>query len=210
MMMKECNCPKWTARCFDRPSGFVLVELMMVVAIISLMTAVAVISFSAMWGNQRFKRQAEDIVNVLQMAQNAASTSGRRYEIGFNTTYQGYVFREYTESEIYYDNDIFYNTIHGVYDDSLIKIGRFNESMTLYEVEFDYYTEDDIANMDESNDTFIFIVGRTGWITGGKIVVLDEDGLPWTIVVHRFATPVKLVKGEVDIYVPQDTENVRF
>lgn len=209
--MNRYSCSRPTGAVnFGQARGFVLVELLMVVGIIALITGVSMISFGAMWGNQRFKRQAEDIVNTLQMAQDAAATTGRRYQVAFNTTFQGYVFREYTETTLFYDNDIFENALSGLYDDSLIKIGRFNESMTLFEVIYDYYTEEELAGLDESNDTFHFVAGKAGWNAGGKIVLFDDDGMPWTIVVQRFASPVKLYKGEVDLYIPQKAENVQF
>src|SRR5210317_2267449 len=53
--------------------GFVLIEMLMVVGLIGLMAVVAMVSFSAMWGNLRFKRQAEELVRVFQMAYNAAA-----------------------------------------------------------------------------------------------------------------------------------------
>lgn len=182
----------------------------MVVGIIGLITAISMISFGAMWGNLRFKRQAEDIVNTLQMAQNAAATTGRRYQVSFNTTFQGYVFREYTETSIYYDDDIYQNAEEGLYDDSLIKIGRFNKAMTLVEVIYDYYTEEELAGLDKSNDIFHFIAGKAGWNAGGKIILYDEDGRVWTILVQRFASPVKLYEGDVDLYPPQKEQDVRF
>ncbi|MBC8377687.1 MAG: hypothetical protein H8E62_00790 [Planctomycetes bacterium] len=197
--------------------GFVLIEMLMVVGLIGLMTAVAVISFSAMWGNLKFKSQAEELVNVFQMAQDAATTSDRRYEVVLsrNPNVQGYIFREYTETQIYYDKDIFDNVLLGKYDDSLIQLKYFNiDAMYLKNVEYDYYSEADLAeNLDEV-DVFHFIAGRSGWNCGGCIFLLDEDDRPWTIVVHRMGKPAELIKGQWDLdslgMLPQYKENVPF
>ena len=68
-------------------------------------------------------------------------------------------------------------------------------------------------NVPEDVDSVLearFLAGKSGWQNGGKVVLRDDEGLPWTIVIHRFAKPVELFKGEVDIYLPQDKQDVRF
>jgi hypothetical protein len=45
-------------------------------------------------------------------------------------------------------------------------------------------------------------------------VLRDDEGLPWTIVIHRFAKPVELLEGEWDLeslrMLPQDAQDVPF
>ena len=182
----------------------------MVVGLIGLMAMVATLSFGAMWGNLRFKRKAEELVGVFQMAYNAAAESDRRYQVSLDRTHQGYVFREYTETNIHYDRFIFENALNGLYDNSLIGLKYFGDHAELETVEFDYYTESDLAEDMESVDVYHFIVGHSGWLAGGKIILWDSDGMPWTIVIHRFAKPVELFKGEVDIDLPLDAIDVPF
>ena len=55
---------KFSINCPRSKAGVVLVELLLVVALIGMMTGIAVISFGAMWGNLRFKRQADELVHV--------------------------------------------------------------------------------------------------------------------------------------------------
>ena len=59
-----------------------------------------------------------------------------------------------------------------------------------------------------------FLAGHSGWQYGGLVVLLDEDGTPWTLVIHRFAKPVELFKGEWDLeslgMLPQDAIDVPF
>lgn len=183
--------------------GFVLIEMLMVVGLIGLMAVVAALSFSAMWGNLRFKRQAEKLVNVLQMAQNAAAQSDRRYEVILFRYEQAFIFREFTGYKL------LENALNEE-DPTIIEKYYFDESMSLFDVLFDYYTKEELDLGLENQNSFRFLVGRAGWQAGGKVVLLDEDGMPWTIVIHRFAKPVELFKGDVDIDLPQDAIDVPF
>jgi len=196
-----------------RRAAFTLVEMLLVVALVGLMTGVAALSFSALWGNLKFKRQANDLVNILRMAQEAASSGNRRYQVALNRNpnVQAYLLREYTEETLAYDNDIFENAQHGYYDDSMIEMRPFDtDSIYLDRVDYDYYTEADLANDLDKSDVYHFVAGRAGWQSGGKIVLLDAKGNPWTILVHRFAKPVELVEGDADLYVPVDASQVPF
>lgn len=193
--------------------AFTLVEMLLVVGLVGLMAGVGMLSFSSLWGNLRFKRQANDLVQLFQMAQEAASSGNRRYEIALNrdSNVQAYLLREYTEELLVYDRDIFENAQHGYYDDSMIEMRPFEtDSIFLDRVEFDYYTEADLENDPGDVNVYHFIAGRAGWQCGGKIVLLDADGNPWTILVHRFAKPVELVEGDVDLLVPLSPEQVPF
>lgn len=182
-------------------AGFVLIEMLMVVGLISLMALVATVSFSAMWGNLRFKQQAEELVGVLQMAYNAATESDRRYAVVLDFTEQAFVLRQFMSLD--------FQTMHP--DDAIIQTRYFNEALTL-----DYVVYDDLEdtreyeNMTEAR----FLAGRSGWQYGGIVVLRDDDGMPWTIVIHRVAKPVQLLEGEWDLdslgMLPEYEENVPF
>ena len=177
--------------------GFVLIEMLMVVGLIGLMAVVATISLSAMWGNLRFKRQAEELVGVFQMAYNAAAQSDRRYAVILDFTEQAFILREFKSLDL--------ETMDP--DDAIIQTTYFSEALTL-----DYVLYDDLDDTRDYENTAQarFLAGHSGWQNGGKVVLLDADGIPWTIVIHRFARPVELFKGEVDIDLPQDAEDVPF
>lgn len=177
--------------------GFVLIEMLMVVGIIGLMAAVAAISYSAMWGNLKFKSQAQELVNAFQMAQNAAATSDRRYAVVLDFTNQGYVLREFKTLDLESMDP----------DEAIIQTKYFNSALTL-----DYVLYDDLEDTRNSEDVTEarFLAGKAGWWYGGKVVMLDEDGNPWTIVIHRFGTPVELLQGDVEILLPQNKESVPF
>lgn len=177
--------------------AFVLIEMLMVVGLISLMVGIAAISYSAMWGNLKFKSQAEELVNAFQMAQTAAATSDRRYAIILDFTEQGYVFREFKSLDML--------TLDP--EEAVIQTKYFSEALTLdYVLYDDLYDTRDKENVTEAR----FLAGRSGWWYGGKVSLLDEDGEPWTIVVPRFGAPVRLYEGDVEILLPQEKESIPF
>jgi len=178
-------------------TGVVLVELLLVVGLIGMMTGIAIVSFSSMWGNLRFKRQADELVNVFQMAQNAAAQSDRRYAVILDFVNQGYILREFKSLDLATMDP----------EDAVIQTGEFNFALQL-----DYVMYDDLEDTREAEDVTEarFLAGRSGWQYGGKVVLLDEDGEPWTIVIPRFAKPVELFEGDVPIYLPQNKQDVPF
>jgi hypothetical protein len=164
------------------------------------------LSFGAMWGNLRFKRQADELVNVFQMAYNGAAESDRRYAVVLDFVEQKYVLREFKTLDL--------ETMHP--DDAIIQTGYFNQALML---DYVLYDDMDLVSTDELEDApedagsvleARFLAGKSGWQHGGKVVLRDDEGLPWTIVIHRFAKPVKLIKGDVDIYLPQEKQDVPF
>ena len=173
----------------------------MVVGLIGLMAAMVTISFSAMWGNLRFKRQADQLVNTFQMAYNAAAESDRRYAVILDFTEQSFVLREFKSLDL--------ETMDP--DEAIIQTSDFSEALTIDYVVYDD-SEDtrDFENATEAR----FLAGHSGWQYGGIVVLLDEDGMPWTIVIHRLARPVELFKGEWDLHslgmLPEYKENVPF
>jgi len=185
----------------DSSAGFVLVEMLMVVGLIGLMTGIAMLSFGSMWGNLRFKRQAEDLVNVFQMAYNGSVETSRRYAVILDFAGQGFVLREYKSLDLTAMDP----------EEAILQTGYFSKDLTI-----DYVVYDDLddtrdwENVSEAR----FLAGHAGWQYGGIVILLDDDGMPWTLVIHRFARPVELLKGEWDLdslgMLPQDTEDVRF
>ena len=185
--------------------GFVLIEMLMVVGLIGLMAVVAAVSFSAMWGNLRFKRQADELVNVFQMAYNAAAESDRRYAVVLDLIEQSFILREFKSLDL--------ETMDP--DEAIIQTGYFSESLMLDYVLYDdetYLTSESLEDLDLAQARFL--AGLSGWQYGGIVVLLDEDGMPWTIVIHRFAKPVELFKGEWDLeslgMLPRDKQDVPF
>ncbi|MHC4551234.1 MAG: pilus assembly FimT family protein [Planctomycetota bacterium] len=186
--------------------GLILVEALMVVALIGLMAGAAIISYSAMWGSMRFKSEVGELVNILQMAQDAAAQSHRRYEVILDRDLQGYVFREFKGYSILDDE-------MPLEDPNVEAIQKtfFSRAVYLKDVEYDYYTQDELDALSDQNVNFFrFVTGRPGWQAGGKIVLLDEHERPWTIMIHRIAKPVELIEGDELIWPPQEAQDVPF
>lgn len=182
-------------------TGFVLVEMLMVVGLIGLMSGIAMLSFSSMWGNLRFKRQAEDLVNVFQMAYNSSVETSRRYAVVLDFAGQGFVLREYKSLDLAAMDP----------EEAVLRTGYFTKDLTLDHVVYDDLDDTrDWENVSEAR----FLAGHAGWQYGGIVILLDEDGMPWTIVIHRFARPAELLKGEWDLdslgMLPMEKEDVRF
>ena len=177
--------------------GFTLLETLAVIGLIALMVGGTAISFRAMWSNMKFKSQARELVNAFQMARNASATSDRRYAVVLNFVDQGFVLREFKSLDLLTMDP----------DEATIQEKYFNEALTL-----DYVLYDDLEDTRESENVTEarFLAGKSGWWYGGKVVILDEDGQPWTIVIPRFAAPVELVPGDVEILLPQLRESIPF
>ncbi|MCE5185474.1 MAG: prepilin-type N-terminal cleavage/methylation domain-containing protein [Planctomycetaceae bacterium] len=181
--------------------GFVLVEMLLVVAVVGLMAGAAMLSFGGIWGNLRFKRQAENLVRVFQLAQNASAETDRHYAVVLDFTEQAYILRQFNSLDLSTMPD----------DEAILDKVYFNDALTI-----DYVLYDDLEDTREKGDNgdsvteARFLAGKSGWQFGGKVVLLDEKGRPWTILVHRFAKPVELVEGDADMYLPQYPEQVPF
>ena len=183
------------------PAGFVLIEMLMVVGLIGLMAVVATISFGAMWGNLRFKRQAEELVGVFQMAYNAAAENDRRYAVVLDFTEQSFVRREFKSLDL--------ETMDPEEREQVVILPKLALTMD-YVVYDDSEDTRDFENATEAR----FLAGHSGWQYGGIVVLRDDDGMPWTIVIHRFAKPVELFEGEWNLdslgMLPEYKENVPF
>ena len=55
-----------------------------------------------------------------------------------------------------------------------------------------------------------FRAGHAGWQYGGKIVLLDENEQPYSIVVNRINRIVTLKQGEVELLEPKHRDEVPF
>ncbi len=184
--------------------GFTLVEILLVIGLISLMSGVGMISYSAMWGSLKFKREVRELVNIFQMAQDAAAQSDKRYEIILDSDAQGFVFREFIGFTVLDDE-------RPLEDDNVDAIQKtnFSDAVYLKFVEYDYYTEEEeVLLAVEKINFYRFVTGRPGWQAGGRIVLLDENDRPWTIVTHRFAKPVELIEGYESIPEPRNREDM--
>ena len=175
-----------------RYSAFTFTELIIVVVIISLFLLLAMTNLSGLLRKNRFRAQIQGFVSTMQMAASAAAQSNRRYEVIIDLTEQSYVLREITSPEL-----------SEVLEEEIIVDNYFGENCWVAYVLFD---DDDYTN----DGTAKFRAGHAGWQYGGKIVLLDEDEQPYSVVVNRMNRIVKLEDGDVELLVPKAPEDVSF
>ena len=131
----------------------------------------------------------------MQMAASAAAETGRRYEIIIDITEQGYGLKEIAGSEIYVDRP---EETPG----EIIVQNNLTENCRFVYVWFD----DGI----DTNTRAWFRVGPSGWQNGGKIVLLDENDQPYTIVVNRINRIVTLEEGNIELLEPRPKDELPF
>ena len=177
---------------FRRCRGFTFTELIITLVLISLFIMMAQASLVGVFRRNTFRSQAERFVSTMQMAATAASESDRKYEIIIDLTEQTYMLREITSPDI-----------DEVLDEEIIMYEDFGENCYASYVLFDDmdYTNEGIAK---------FRAGRAGFQFGGKIVLLDDDDNPYTVIVNRLNGIVRLETGDVDFLFPKADYEIGF
>lgn len=175
--------------------GFTLAELVVVILIVSLFVLLAVTNLSGLLRRNTFKAQANEFVSTMQMAASAAAESQRRYEVIINIAEQSYMLRQITSTHLPSD----------VLEEEIIVKNDFGDNCRVVYVLFD-----DLVDTDEDHQKAFFRAGRAGWQAGGKIVLLDEDEQPYSVVVNRLNRIVTLQEGDVELLMPRRQDEVSF
>ena len=180
---------------YSRPvarRGFTLAELLVVLVVISLFTALARVHLFGLLGRTTFKSQMQSFVSTMQMAVRAAAESDRRYEVIIDIEEQSYLMRQITNPDL-----------SVVLDEEIILQADLNENCRVAYVEFDDadYTNEGLAK---------FRAGRSGWAYGGKIVLFDKDEQPYSVVVNRLNRIVGLEPGDVVMLEPRTKDELPF
>lgn len=192
-MTQICTAPMWNRS----RRGYVLLEVLIVVGLMAFLLSIGIISTGGLWGGRQFQHQAEELVNLFQMAQEAAAQSDRRYAVILDFSEQKYVLRQFASLDLQTIPD----------EEAIIHTGYFTDRFQL-----DYVLYDDLEDTREKENVTEarFYAGRSGWQYGGKVVVRDQDGNPWSILISRMVTPVRLVEGDVPILLPLRPNALRF
>lgn len=175
--------------------GFTLTELVVVVLLVSLFVLLAVTNFSGLLRRNTFRAQVNDFVSTMQMAASAAAESNKRYEVIIDIAQQSYMLRQITSDHLPSD----------VLEEEIIVDNDFSNNCRVVYVLFD-----DLVETDENHQKAFFRVGRAGWQAGGKVVLLDEDEQPYSVVVNRLNRIVKLQQGNVVLLMPKMQNEVPF
>jgi prepilin-type N-terminal cleavage/methylation domain-containing protein len=173
-------------------SGFTLTELMVVIVVIALFAFLVQIHLFGLLRKSTFKAQVQEFVSTMQMAASAAGESDRRYEVIIDIPAQGYMLREITNPDL-----------TEIFEEEIIVEDTFSENCRVAYVLFD---DGDSTSEDRAK----FRAGHSGWQYGGKIVLLDENEQPYSIVVNRLNRMVTLEPGDVELLEPKSKDEVLF
>ena len=183
--------------CLGRPHnrrarGFTLAELLVVLSLIALFVLLAQLNVFFIFQKNRFRSQVEDFVSTMRMATTAAAQSDRRFEVIVDIREQSYLLREITSSDL-----------SEIYEDEVISLQPFGSRCRVAYVEFD---DGDYTNEGRAK----FRIGHAGWQYGGKIVLLDDNEQPYSVVVSRLSRTVELIRGDVELLTPKRQEDLLF
>lgn len=192
-VMRYAYCVvRWKSGLRTTRTGFTLTELIVVVVMLSLFVILAQVSFFGLLRKNTFKTQVQDFISALQMASSAAAESERRYEVIIDLTEQSYLLRQITSPDL-----------SEVLDEEIIVENKFSNNCRVTYVQFD---DGDYANDGRAK----FRAGHAGWQYGGKIVLLDEKEQPYSVIVNRLSTIIKLEEGDIELMVPKADYEISF
>lgn len=180
------------SRIGHRVRGFTLTELMVVIVVIALMAFMVQIHLFGMLRKATFRAQVQELVSTMQMAASAAGESDRRYEVIIDIPEQRYMLREITNPDL-----------SQVLEEEIIVEDIFSENCRVAYVMFD-------DGESTSEDRAKFRAGHSGWEYGGKIVLLDENEQPYSIVVNRLNRMITLEPGDVGLLAPKTKDELLF
>jgi hypothetical protein len=205
--MPTCTAPMRIDKTFEgtgcetfsppaRRRALVLVEMLLVLIMIGLMTSLAMLNFSSVFTKAKFEREVNNFLNVLKMAQDGAAESDKRYAVILNFDEQSYTLRQFDSLSLDVIPD----------EEAIITTGYFTGECYLDWILFDDFE----YAIEETAFEARFYAGHSGWQYGGKIVLLDADGNPYSIVINRLSRVITLQPGDVEILEPQYQEDVPF
>jgi len=191
--MVLCCLNRLSARSTVRTAA-VLAEVIMVLFIVAMFTTMAMINLPGVLSRSSFRNRADDLVKLFQMAATSAAETGVRYEIIIDFVQNSYTLREITTGLV---------AVEDIKEEEIIQTGQFNDRFQLAYVMFD--------DGDWTNEApALFRVGKSGWQYGGKIVVTDEDGKAYSIVINRLSRMINLLEGDAEILMPKTEDEMGF
>lgn len=194
--MQTCSAPTQLPirrpKARNRAAGVTLAELVVVIVVVSMFALLTQIPLFGLLRRSTFRAQLEEFVATMRMATTAASESDRRYEVIIDPTEKTFLLRQITTADL-----------SQVLEEEIIVDGYFGDNCHVSYVEFDdgTYTNDQRAK---------FRAGRSGWQYGGKIVLIDENERPYSVVVNRLNRMVVLQEGDVPLMQPKPKDEMLF
>jgi prepilin-type N-terminal cleavage/methylation domain-containing protein len=172
--------------------GFTFTELIVVILIVSLLVLLAMLNLSGLLGKNTFRARVQELVSTMQMTASTAAESDRRYEVIIDITEQGYLLRQITTPDL-----------SQVLEEEIIVENYLSDNCRVDYVLFD---DGEYANEGRAK----FRAGHSGWAYGGKIVLLDENEQPYSVVVNRLNRTITLVEGDVELLEPKPKDELPF
>jgi len=174
--------------------GFTMVETVVVLVVLSLLMLISQVTILPVFTSHTFKGQAQTFVSTLQRVANAAARSDIKYEVIIDLMEQKYYIRQIKNLDL--DN---------VGEGEIIEETGFGKNCVAYGVIFD-----DLARTDAEHQRAKFRAGRAGWQYGGKIVLMDRNDKPYSVIVSRLSNIVELKNGDVEIALPKYETDIPF
>jgi len=175
--------------------GFTMTELIVVIVMVSLFVFLAQMNLFGLLRKSTFRAQVQEFVSTMQAAVSAAAESDRRYEVIIDLAEQSYTLRQITSTHLPSD----------VLEEEIIVKNDFSDNCRVVYVLFD-----DLTETDEDTIKAFFRAGHAGWQAGGKIVLLDEEEQPYSVVVNRLNRIVTLKEGDGEFLIPKRPDEVPF
>ncbi|MCD4831604.1 MAG: hypothetical protein K8R02_07350 [Anaerohalosphaeraceae bacterium] len=188
-MRKRKMCRGKTA-----PAGAVLAEVIMVVFIVAMITSLVMINFATTASSNSFRARANDLVRLFKMAVTTSAQTDRRYEVVIDFSQNSYLLREITTGLV---------AVEDIKEEEIITRGEFNDSFQLSYVMFDdgEWTNEAPA---------LFRCSKSGWQYGGKVVVSDDGGNLYSIVINRLNRIIELRGGDVELLETRTQDEMGF
>jgi len=173
-------------------AGLTLIEMVFALGLVSLLVMLAIPNLFGLLRKSTFRAGIRDFVSTMQMAVTAAAESDRRYEVIIDLDEQTYLLRQITSSDLIQ-----------VLDEEIIIDNDFSKKCLVSYVQFD---DEEFTNEGRAK----FRAGHAGWQYGGKIVILDEEDNPYSVIINRVNRTVVLQPGDVEILLPKRKDEVVF
>ena len=174
-----------------KAQGFTLAETMVVLVLVGLMVAIVQLNLFALMGRSHFKGAVQELIQTFQMAIKASVESDRRYEIIIDIDEQTYLLREITSSDL-----------SEILEDEILLEASLPEACRVERVVFD--------DGQVGQQLAKFRIGNAGWAYGGSILLSDDEGNLYTLLVNRLNRMVELVEGEVEPLSRKDDLEMTF
>jgi prepilin-type N-terminal cleavage/methylation domain-containing protein len=199
-MTPTCTALMRSEKRWKAEDGFTLIEAMVAMAIVAMLTTIAIFNLTEPIRRSTFRAQADSFVSTMQQAARAAHETGRRYEVIIDIVEQQYILRKISS-----DN------LADVLEEEIINIEDFGENCMVSYVEFDD-PDEEIAAVDTDTETLQakFRAGPAGWQYGGKIVLTDRTGRYYSVIVSTLSRVVTLKEGDVEILKSKRPDELPF